>query len=90
MDKHFVNFEIKNNYLNNDFIRNNLELKIQFTSKDKLLDNVVNKTQQIILNKTKDEIDKYYNLKQWYKIKKFTNPYEMIYITNKKIKCLFL
>lgn len=84
MDKHFVNFEIKNNYLNNDFIRNNLELKIQFTSKDKLLDNVVNKTQQIILNKTKDEIDKYYNLKQWDKIKKFTNPYEMIYITNKK------
>ena len=34
----------------------------------------------------KDKIDHYYQMNRWDNVKKITNPYEYIYITNKKIR----
>ena len=39
-----------------------------------------------LLNNTKDRIDKYYTNNTWDKMKKIINPYELIYITNKKYR----
>lgn len=52
------------------------------TSKN--IDVIINKDEMMNLQKTKSKIDKYYNSFEWEEYKKFTNPYEMIYITNKK------
>ena len=38
------------------------------------------------INAVKDKIDYYYHKNKWDNIKKITNPYEYIYITNKKIR----
>ena len=47
---------------------------------------VLNTEYTDILNKNKDKIEKYYNNNLWDKMKKIINPYELIYITNKKYR----
>lgn len=47
---------------------------------------VLNTEYTDILNKNKDKIEKYYSNNLWDKMKKIINPYELIYITNKKYR----
>lgn len=85
MDKHKINFALNTDYIHkNTFKRDNIRLKLRTDFKNNLTKYVINSEQQEKINASKNEIDKYYNMKQWDKIKKFTNPYELIYITNKK------
>lgn len=44
---------------------------------------VVKYKQNSKLINAKNQIDKYYNKRDWDRVKKITNPFEMIYITNK-------
>ena len=39
-----------------------------------------------LLNENKNKIDKYYDSNLWDKTKKIVNPYELVYITNKKTR----
>lgn len=85
MDKHKINFALKTDCLqSNKFKRDNIQLFLRSDFKKNLNKYVINSEQQEKINASKNEIDQYYNMKQWDKIKKFTNPYELIYITNKK------
>ena len=85
MDKHKINFALKTRCLqSNKFKRDNIHLFVRSDFKKNLNKYVINSEQQEKINASKNEIDQYYNMKQWDKIKKFTNPYELIYITNKK------
>jgi hypothetical protein len=47
---------------------------------------VLNTTYSKLLEQNKNKIDIYYDSNLWDKTKKIINPYEMIYITNKKIR----
>lgn len=47
---------------------------------------VLNTEYTDILNKNKNKIERYYNNNLWDKMKKIINPYELIYITNKKYR----
>ena len=47
---------------------------------------VLNPTYSKLLEENKNKIDIYYDSNLWDKTKKIINPYEMIYITNKKIR----
>ena len=47
---------------------------------------VLNSTYSKLLEENKNKIDIYYDSNLWDKTKKIINPYEMIYITNKKIR----
>ena len=53
-------------------------------SNDENIKYIISKEKVENLRNCKNQIDEYYNDKLWDKIKKNTNPYEIIYITNKK------
>ena len=83
--------ELKSQYSDSDYekgiqIKNKYYPKIHIVTGDKTnLDKTyINKKQVNDLKESKNQIDKYYNDKLWDKIKKNTNPYEIIYITNKR------
>lgn len=86
MDKYSINFKLDSSFLNENYLP---EIYLEtYNRVDKQFNN--RSTYSIDINnhnkliEAKNQIDVYYNLKVWDKIKKYTNPFEMIYITNKK------
>ena len=78
MIKHKILYKLENNISDNY----KLDLSIK-TCKDKI-NNILDFEKHHQLMDAKNKIDNYYNIKQWDKVKKIINPYELIYITNKK------
>ena len=82
MDKHTIKFKLDNSYLSAEYLP---EIRLETYKKgERNIDYCINLAQQQEIVKAKNQIDVYYNLKIWDKVKKYTNPFEMIYITNKK------
>jgi len=59
--------------------KNNFQLN--WSKKDYKINN--NKKENNKLINAKNQIDKYYNKREWDRVKKLTNPFEMVHITNK-------
>jgi len=82
MDKHTIKFKLDNSYLSAGYLP---EIRLEtYIKGERNIDCCINLAQQQEIVKAKNQIDVYYNLKIWDKVKKYTNPFEMIYITNKK------
>lgn len=79
MIKHKIYFEIDNIFSD---IKYEPNIAIKTNSFNNY--NIINLDNYNKLMENKNKIDKYYNIKQWDKIKKIINPFELIYITNKK------
>jgi 23S rRNA U2552 (ribose-2'-O)-methylase RlmE/FtsJ len=60
----------------------NIKVETKNKSSVSILNNFYNK----LLNENKNKIDKYYDSNLWDKTKKIVNPYELVYITNKKTR----
>ena len=60
----------------------NIKVETKNKSSVSILNNFYNK----LLNENKNKIDKYYDSNLWDKTKKIINPYELVYITNKKTR----
>lgn len=68
---------------------NSVEYKlpnIKVETKDKSSVSILNNFYNKLLNENKNKIDKYYDSNLWDKTKKIVNPYELVYITNKKTR----
>lgn len=72
-----INFKLDTNI-------NEKTLKFCIKSSDNIIDSIVDRNEYNRLMNAKNKIDEYYNIKKWDKIKKIINPYELIYITNKR------
>jgi len=86
MEHHVINFKLDNSYIKTGYFP---DIKILTHTSNQNIDNyILSKDDMKKLFITKNKIDKYYNNNDydncWDVIKKSTNPYEMIYITNKK------
>lgn len=80
-NKKLLNIIVKS-YQGNEFYDNNNISNVN--DKDKI--QVVNIEYNQILNSNKNKIELYYENNVWDKMKKIINPYELIYITNKKVR----
>jgi 23S rRNA U2552 (ribose-2'-O)-methylase RlmE/FtsJ len=68
---------------------NSVEYKlpnIKVETKNKASVSILNNFYNKLLNENKNRIDKYYDSNLWDKTKKIINPYELVYITNKKTR----
>lgn len=68
---------------------NSVEYKlpnIKVETKNKASVSILNNFYNKLLNENKNRIDKYYDSNLWDKTKKVINPYELVYITNKKTR----
>jgi len=82
MNSHTIRFRLNNNYIPEGYFPNIRVLTRRKNKKDNTC--ILNHQEMQQMMETKNKIDKYYDMKKWDKVKKDTNPYEMIYITNKK------
>ena len=78
--KHNIYYKLDNSKFTNSCYEPKFAIKVD----NNMLDGIINKDEYNRLMNSKNKIDKYYDIKQWDKMKKILNPYELIYITNKR------
>lgn len=88
MEIYKINYKLENPNSNYNIIEYPEILIKTITSFSKLKKNklITKASDYHKINVVKDKIDYYYTKNKWDNIKKITNPYEYIYITNKKIR----
>mgnify|MGYP001292187087 CR=1 FL=1 len=84
MDNYKINYKLSNSYptIYPEILIKTID-SFQKIKKYKLITKVSDYQK---INIAKDKIDYYYHKNKWDNIKKITNPFEYIYITNKKIR----